>query len=179
GAVRDPPAAARGSADRLLPDGRLLVFHERRISRVSATALAQPARGLAGGLPHQPNQTWLVGSFQRPLSTGTSSRMALLNGRNRLGDVLLRRRFLAAIHANPAILVRPRRADVQIQVLQKNRPVPVAINYDKAIWSGLSWGVGEVKGRDLKSGVPIVVRCVSLEQRVVELTADVYLVNYQ
>ena len=64
-------------------------------------------------------------------------------------------------------------------ILQENRPVPLAINYDKAIWSGLSWGVGEVKGRDLKSGVPIVVRCVSLEQRLVELTADLYLVNYQ
>ena len=57
--------------------------------------------------------------------------------------------------------------------------MPLAINYDKAIWSGLSWGVGEVKGRDLKSGVPTTVRCVSLEQRRVELTADLYLVNYQ
>jgi hypothetical protein len=28
---------------------------------------------------------------------------------------------------------------------QNARPVPVDINYDKAIWSGLSWAVGEIK----------------------------------
>jgi hypothetical protein len=67
---------------------------------------------------------------------------------------------------------------LQIQVFQENRPIPVDIAYDKAIWSGLSWGVGEVKRRDLKGGVPITVRCVSLEQRPVELTADLYVVDY-
>jgi len=68
---------------------------------------------------------------------------------------------------------------LQIQVLQESRHVPLNINYDKAIWSGLSWGVGEVKCRDLKSGVPITVRCLSLEQRPVDLTAELYLVSYQ
>ncbi len=56
--------------------------------------------------------------------------------------------------------------------------MPVDIHYDKAIWSGLSWGVGEVKSSDLKSSVPITVRCFSLEQRRVGLTADLYVVNY-
>jgi hypothetical protein len=56
--------------------------------------------------------------------------------------------------------------------------VPVDIHYDKAIWSGLSWGVGEAKTRDLKSSLPITVRCLSLEQSPVDLTADLYVVNY-
>src|SRR5260370_758528 len=68
---------------------------------------------------------------------------------------------------------------LQIQAFQENRPVPVDINYDKAIWSGLSWGVGEVKGRDLKRAVPLTVRCISLEQRPLALNAQLYVVSYQ
>ena len=67
---------------------------------------------------------------------------------------------------------------LQIQVLQEDRAVPVRINYDEAIWSGLSWAVGEAKGRDLKEGKPILVRCVSLDRRPVELDAEVYVVRY-
>jgi len=66
---------------------------------------------------------------------------------------------------------------LQIQVLQGNRTVPVEINYDKAIWSGLSWAVGEVKGRDLKGGTPMKVRCVSLEERPMALQAEIYVVK--
>ena len=68
---------------------------------------------------------------------------------------------------------------LQIQVSQENRSLPVDIQYDKAIWSGLSWAVAEVKARDLKSGVPVNVRCLSLEERRVELSAELYVVNYQ
>jgi hypothetical protein len=64
---------------------------------------------------------------------------------------------------------------LQIQVSQAGRAVQVAINYDKALWSGLSWAVGEVKSSDLKSGVPITVRCVSLEEKPVDLKVELYL----
>jgi len=67
---------------------------------------------------------------------------------------------------------------LQIQVFQENHPVPVQIEHDKAIWSGLSWAVGEVTARDLKGGVPIRVRCVSLESRQVELNVELYVVSY-
>lgn len=68
---------------------------------------------------------------------------------------------------------------LQIQVSQENRSVLATINYDKALWSGLSWAVAEVKTRDLKTGAPITVRCVSLEPRPLDLTATLYVVNYQ
>jgi hypothetical protein len=68
---------------------------------------------------------------------------------------------------------------LQIQVLQDDRSVPVAINYDKALWSGLSWAVGEVKGSDLKGGLPLTVRCVSLHEQPVNLKVELYLVNYR
>ena len=68
---------------------------------------------------------------------------------------------------------------LQIQVSQESRSLPVDIRYDKAIWSGLSWAVAEVKIRDLKSDVPLTVRCRSLEERRVELSAETYVVNYR
>jgi hypothetical protein len=64
---------------------------------------------------------------------------------------------------------------LQIHVTQSGRPVPVAINYDKALWSGLSWAVGEVKSSDLESGVPVTVRCVSLQEKPVDLKVELYL----
>ncbi len=67
---------------------------------------------------------------------------------------------------------------LQIQVFQENRSVPAEIHYDKAIWSGLSWAEGEVRARDLKADTPMTVRCVSLEDRQVELQAEIYAVNY-
>ena len=68
---------------------------------------------------------------------------------------------------------------LQIQASQEDRSLPVEINYDKAIWSGLSWAVGEVRSRDLNSGVPTTVRCRSLEDRLLELSAEVYVVTPQ
>jgi len=67
---------------------------------------------------------------------------------------------------------------LQIQVFQENRSVPAEIHYDKAIWSGLSWAEGDVRARDLKADTPMTVRCVSLEDRQVELQAEIYAVNY-
>jgi hypothetical protein len=64
---------------------------------------------------------------------------------------------------------------LKIEVLQKNQPVPVQINYDKVIWSGLSWGVGEV---DLKHSEPLLIRCSSTEKDEVRLDVNVYHVRY-
>ena len=35
---------------------------------------------------------------------------------------------------------------------QDGKPLPVEINYDKVIWSGLSWAVGEIGHAGLKQG---------------------------
>jgi len=60
---------------------------------------------------------------------------------------------------------------------QNGQPVPVEINYDKVIWSGLSWAVGEIKSSSLKPGVPVTIRCSSGENDV-RLNAKVYVVRY-
>jgi hypothetical protein len=64
-----------------------------------------------------------------------------------------------------------------IQAAQAGRTVPVHVNYDKAIWSGLSWGVGEVKQADLTPGSGVTVRCVSLETQPVDLKVEIYAVE--
>jgi len=67
---------------------------------------------------------------------------------------------------------------LRIEVSQDASAVPVHLNYDKALWSGLSWAVAEVACSALKPGLPLRVRCVSRETQLVQLTADLYLVSY-
>jgi hypothetical protein len=67
---------------------------------------------------------------------------------------------------------------LEISVSQEGRPVPLKVNYDKAIWSGLSWAVGEIKRRDLKAGVPLEIRCTSREKQSVQLRVELFVVSY-
>lgn len=67
---------------------------------------------------------------------------------------------------------------LRISAEQSGKDLPVAINYDKKIWSGLSWGVGEIKHSDFASSGSIAIRCSSTEKNPVKLDARVYLVEY-
>jgi hypothetical protein len=66
---------------------------------------------------------------------------------------------------------------LQIQVTQNGQTLPVSINYDKAIWSGLSWGVGEVKAGEMKPGQPVTVTCTSHETNPVKLEVQLEAVD--
>ena len=67
---------------------------------------------------------------------------------------------------------------LKITVEQDGKPLPVEINYDKQVWSGLSWGAGEVKHADFVVEKPIRVRCSSAEKSSVVLEGHLYEVNY-
>ena len=68
---------------------------------------------------------------------------------------------------------------LSISVEQAGESIPVTINYDKAIWSGLSWAVGEAPiGEKLKPGLPVTIRCASTEPERVLLSGEVYRVIY-
>jgi hypothetical protein len=62
---------------------------------------------------------------------------------------------------------------------QGGKPLPVRINYDTQVWSGLSWGAGEIKYQDFagRRG-PITVRCSSAERDPVKLEGRIYAVEY-
>lgn len=63
-----------------------------------------------------------------------------------------------------------------IQVVQAGKLLPITLNYDKVIWSGLSWAVGEVTVSDLTTDVMIV--CSTQEKKPIQLVGSVYSVRY-
>jgi hypothetical protein len=67
---------------------------------------------------------------------------------------------------------------LKISAEQEGKRLPVEINYDKKIWSGLSWGAGEIKHAVFSPHDPIVIRCSSAEQRPVKLEGHIYSVRY-
>lgn len=61
---------------------------------------------------------------------------------------------------------------------QNGRAIPIRIDYDKVIWSGLSWAVGEIDVRDLTPGIPLLLRFHSAEKDSITLKCTAYLVDY-
>lgn len=61
---------------------------------------------------------------------------------------------------------------LRLEAAQDGRQLPVAIDYDKAVWSGLSWAVGEVAGHD--PAKPVEVRAASSERQPVRLTLQAF-----
>ena len=60
---------------------------------------------------------------------------------------------------------------------QGGKALPIEINYDKQVWSGLSWGAGEIKHANFAAGTPIRIRCSSEEKSKVVLEGHVYVVD--
>jgi len=61
-----------------------------------------------------------------------------------------------------------------IRAEQDGQSVPVEIAYDKAIWSGLSWAVGEVDCAALKPGAALAVTLESKDVRPLTLHGAIY-----
>ena len=61
---------------------------------------------------------------------------------------------------------------------QNDRAVPVRIDYNKVIWSGLSWAVGEIEANDLTPGIQLSLRFDSSEKDPITLNGTAYLVEY-
>jgi hypothetical protein len=65
-----------------------------------------------------------------------------------------------------------------IEVSQSGRTIPVAVDYDKIVWSGLSWALGEIKAADLVPDQPVTIRFHSSEKTPVILEGKAYHVVY-
>jgi hypothetical protein len=68
---------------------------------------------------------------------------------------------------------------LQLKATQGDRLLPIRINYDKALWSGLSWAVGEIPHQQIRIGQPIKIRCVSSESQPVDIQVQFYAVSYE
>jgi hypothetical protein len=67
---------------------------------------------------------------------------------------------------------------LKISAVQNGKTLPVEVDYDRVIWSGLSWGAGEIKHDSFVSGQPITIRCASAEKNAVNLEGKIYVVEY-
>jgi hypothetical protein len=65
-----------------------------------------------------------------------------------------------------------------LSATQDGRDVPIRIDYDKIIWSGLSWAVGEIDTARLVPGNRLTIRFHSAEKDPITLDGSVYLVEY-
>jgi hypothetical protein len=66
-----------------------------------------------------------------------------------------------------------------IRASQDGRTIPVAINYDKKVWSGLSWAAGEIRRHDLDPGEKLTLTLTSQDKDTsMHLEAQVYRVEY-
>lgn len=66
-----------------------------------------------------------------------------------------------------------------IEAEQEGKELPVEIRYDKRVWSGLSWAVGEIRHAALAPGKPIRLRLSSAETSdPVALEGRIYRIEY-
>jgi hypothetical protein len=68
---------------------------------------------------------------------------------------------------------------IGIKVLQDEKKIPLHIEYDKMIWSGLSWGAAEIKQGTFDAGKSLTIQCSSAENYDLKLVANVYAVGYK
>jgi hypothetical protein len=61
---------------------------------------------------------------------------------------------------------------------QGGRELPIREDYDRVVWAGLSWAVGEINEKDLRPGEPLKLTFVSTEKDPITLSGQLYLVHY-
>lgn len=66
----------------------------------------------------------------------------------------------------------------KIIVTQGKKTIPINIQYDKMLWSGLSWAAGEINRSSLNPRLPLNIKCISTEEGDLTLKAEVYEVTY-
>jgi len=67
---------------------------------------------------------------------------------------------------------------LKISAEQDGKPLPIQIDYDRVVWSGLSWGAGEIRHADFTDGRRLTIHCSSTEKNPMKLEAQVYVVEY-
>lgn len=65
-----------------------------------------------------------------------------------------------------------------LEATQDGKQLPIREDYDKVVWSGLSWAAGEISAKDLHAGEPLTLSFRSTEKDPVTLKGSLYLVNY-
>ncbi len=64
-----------------------------------------------------------------------------------------------------------------IRASQNGKAIPLNLNYDKAIWSGLSWATAEISKSNFEIGVPVIVEFNTTEKRSLKIEGSIAYVN--
>ncbi len=67
---------------------------------------------------------------------------------------------------------------IKINVSQNGKEIPLLIEYDKMIWSGLSWGAAEIEKGSFEASMLLFIKCSTEEKDELKLIANVYEVSY-
>ena len=65
-----------------------------------------------------------------------------------------------------------------IRCRQAGQELPLVIEYDKMIWSGLSWAAAELRQGSYATAAPVEIECSSTEKEELRLEAWVYAIDY-
>jgi len=63
---------------------------------------------------------------------------------------------------------------IQIRARQGGVALPLYVEYDKMIWSGLSWGAAELRQGTFDASLPVEIECFSAEKDELRLEGRVY-----
>jgi hypothetical protein len=66
---------------------------------------------------------------------------------------------------------------LSITAKQGKRNLPVSIQYDKMIWSGLSWAAGEISVSDINPEKPVQIECTAIDGDAKNFKMNVHAVN--
>ena len=61
---------------------------------------------------------------------------------------------------------------------QGKADLPIKVDYDRVIWSGLSWAVGEIRHDKFSESKSITIQCSSAEKDKMMLDCKVYAIQY-
>lgn len=65
-----------------------------------------------------------------------------------------------------------------LKAQQNGKALPIRADYDRVIWAGLSWAVGEISQKDLLPGEPLTLTFQSMDKSNETLKGRVFLVKY-
>jgi hypothetical protein len=67
---------------------------------------------------------------------------------------------------------------ITVTAAQEGARLPVEVQYDKVMWSGLSWAVAEIPHDRIAPGKPVRIRVTSAETDPIRLDVRIYRVEY-
>lgn len=67
---------------------------------------------------------------------------------------------------------------IKLRVTQHGKELPIEINWDKKLWSGISWATGEIEGKNIDRNKPLIITYELKDPKQIVLEGNLYKVDY-